>query len=185
MSDNNKKSPPTVKSGVAKSGPALLIGFTLGLVMSLFVMGLAFKIAAPTIFFKQISSEYDFDKTVNLIASRIDKLDGWTVTQILDQQKAVIKNGGKDPGKVKIIKFCNGKLSGRMLSEDQSKYMAAKMPLSIAVFEKSDGRVTIGMMNGYVLSRLFSGTREGEIMELVVRDIEKALGFVHFKYSIF
>ena len=87
--------------------------------------------------------------------------------------------------KVLIIKFCNGKLSGEMLGEDGSKFMAAKMPLSIAVYEKGDGRVTIGLMNGYVMARLFSGTREGEIMEEVIKDMESILGFLHFRYTIF
>jgi uncharacterized protein (DUF302 family) len=72
-----------------------------------------------------------------------------------------------------------------MLSKDESKYMAAKMPLSIAVYEKEDGRVTIGLMNGYVMARLFSGTREALVMEKVVKDMEEILGFLHFRFSLF
>jgi len=40
-------------------------------------------------------------------------------------------------------------------------------------------------MNGYLMARLFSGSREGEIMEYVVRDMESILGFIHFRYTIF
>ncbi len=163
----------------------IFIGAILGLVFSLFVSGLAFKVAAPKMFFKEVSVPHDFDKTVEMIQSRINKQDGWHVTDVIDQQKEVLDNGGADVGKIKIIKFCNGKLSGEMLSADSSKFMAAKMPLSIAVYEKSDGRVTIGLMNGYVMARLFSGTREGEIMEEVVKDIEEILGFLHFRFTIF
>ena len=164
---------------------AILIGAILGLTISLFVGGLAFKVAAPTMFFKEVSVPYDFDKTVRVIQERINKQEGWHVTDTIDQQKEVLENGGEDVGKVKIIKFCNGKLSGEMLSEDASKYMAAKMPLSIAVYEKSDGRVTIGLMNGYIMARLFSGTKESVIMEKVVKDVEEILGFLHFRYTIF
>ncbi len=164
---------------------AIFIGAIIGLVISLFVSGLAFKIAAPTMFFKEVSVPHDFDKTVEMLQSRINKQEGWHVTDVIDQQKEVLENGGADVGKVKIIKFCNGKLSGEMLADDGSKFMAAKMPLSIAVYEKSDGRVTIGLMNGYVMARLFSGTREGKIMEKVVKDIEEILGFLHFRYTIF
>ena len=164
---------------------AILIGLILGLVSSLFVLGLAFKIAAPTMFFKEVSVPYDFDKTIRVLQTRINKQEGWHVTDVIDQQKEVLNNGGQDVGKVKIIKFCNGKLSGVMLGDDSSKFMAAKMPLSIAVYEKSDGRVTIGLMNGYIMARLFAGTREGEIMEEVVKDIEEILGFLHFRFTIF
>jgi len=164
---------------------AIFIGAIIGLVISLFVSGLAFKVAAPTMFFKEVSVPHDFDKTVEMIQSRINKQEGWHVTAVIDQQKEVLENGGADVGKVKIIKFCNGKLSGEMLADDGSKFMAAKMPLSIAVYEKSDGRVTIGLMNGYIMARLFSGTREAKIMEKVVKDMEEILGFLHFRYTIF
>ncbi|MEA1955453.1 MAG: DUF302 domain-containing protein [Campylobacterota bacterium] len=164
---------------------SVLVGMVLGLVFSVFVVGLAFKIAAPTMFFKEVRSTYDFEKTVSLLETRINKKDGWHVTNIIDQQKEVLENGGEDVGKVKIIKFCNGKLSGVMLSADESKFMATKMPLSISVYEKRDGRVVIGLMNGYIMARLFSGTREGDIMQQVVSDMEDILSFVHFRFSMF
>lgn len=163
---------------------SVLIGMVLGVVLSAFVFGLAFKIAAPTLFFKEVKSSYDFEKTVDLISSRINKQEGWHVTTIIDQQKEVLEYGGADVGKVKIIKFCNGKLSGEMLSADESKFMATKMPLSISVYEKSDGRVIIGLSNGYVMSRLFIGTREGKIMQKVVKDMEEILSFMHFRFTI-
>ncbi|HHC11080.1 MAG TPA: DUF302 domain-containing protein [Campylobacterales bacterium] len=163
----------------------IVVGLILGLVLSLFVIGFAFKLSAPTMFFKEITVPYNFDKTVNLIKTRINKQKGWHVTTIIDQQKEILNNDGQDVGKVKIIKFCNGKLSGEMLSKDDSKFMAVKMPLSIAIYEKNDGRVTIGLMNGYMMARLFAGRAEGDIMEKVVKDIENILGFVHFRFTIF
>ncbi|MEA3371717.1 MAG: DUF302 domain-containing protein [Campylobacterota bacterium] len=164
---------------------SLFVGIALGLVVSVFVTGLAFKVAAPTMFFKEIKSPYDFDKTVELIESRINKKDDWHVTTVIDQRQEVIADNGPDVGKVKIIKFCNGKLSGEMLIADESKFMATKMPLSISVYEKSDGRVVIGLMNGYIMARLFAGTREGEIMQKVVTDMEAILSFTHFRFTIF
>lgn len=163
----------------------VFIGIVIGLVFGLFVGGVAFKIAAPTMLFKEVSSPYGFDKTVSLMRDRINRQEGWHVTTIIDQQDEIIKYGGEDVGKVKIIKFCNGILSGEMLSDDATRSMAVKMPLSIAVYEKSDGRVMLGLMNGYLMARLFSGRREGVIMERVVRDMESILGFVHFRYTIF
>ncbi len=164
---------------------SVIIGIVLGVVFSAFIFGFAFKIAAPTIFFKEIKSTYAFDKTVEIIKNNINKKEGWHVTTIIDQQQEVINNGGTNVGKVKIIKFCNGKLSGEMLGADESKFMATKMPLSISVYEKSDGRVVIGLMNGYIMARLFSGTREGVIMQKVVKDMEDILSFIHFRFTIF
>ena len=164
---------------------SVFVGLVLGVVFSAFVFGIAFKVAAPTIFFKEIISTKDFDKTVELITNKINKQEGWHVTTVIDQQKEVIDNGGEDVGKVKIIKFCNGKLSGEMLSADRSKFMATKMPLSISVYEKSNGQVVIGLMNGYIMARLFAGTPEGDIMQKVVKDMEAILSFIHFRFTIF
>ncbi|MFT7824079.1 MAG: DUF302 domain-containing protein [Sulfurimonas sp.] len=163
----------------------LLIGMILGLVLSIFVAGFAFKTAAPTMLFKEVNVPHGFDKTVQMIQDRINHQEGWHVTGVVDQQKEILENGGKDVGKVKIIKFCNGKLSGEMLGRDGSKFMAAKMPLSIAVYEKSDGRVTIGLMNGYLMARLFSGSREAVIMEQVIKDMEEIMSFTHFRFTLF
>jgi uncharacterized protein (DUF302 family) len=163
----------------------IFIGVVLGVVMSFFVIGLFFKLAAPTMFFKEVTVPYSFDKTVRVLTDRINKQNGWHVTTVIDQEKEILSHGGQDVGRVKIIKFCNGKLSGHMLERDESKFMAVKMPLSIAVYEKDDGRVTIGLMNGYIMARLFAGRREGAIMEKVVKDIEEMLGFLHFRFTIF
>lgn len=164
---------------------SVIVGIILGVVFSAFIFGIAFKIAAPTMFFKEIKSTYEFDKTVELIKSRINAKDGWHVTSIIDQQKEILENGGNDVGKVKIIKFCNAKLSAEMLSSDESKFMATKMPLSISIYEKSDGKVVIGLMNGYVMARLFSGTREGDIMQKVLKDMGEILSFIHLRATIF
>ncbi len=163
----------------------IFVGMALGIVLSAFVFGIAFKIAAPTMFFKEISSSSDFDKTVKIITTNINKQEGWHVTTVIDQRKEILDNGGEDVGQVKIIKFCNGALSGEMLGSDSSKFMATKMPLSISVYERNDGRVVIGLMNGYIMARLFSGTREGYIMQKVVKDMEEILSFVHFRFTIF
>ncbi|PHQ65823.1 MAG: hypothetical protein COB99_01815 [Sulfurimonas sp.] len=164
---------------------SILVGGILGLVFSIFVVGISFKIAAPTMLLKEVKSSYEFEKTVELIQNRINKQDGWHVTNIINQQEEIISHGGADVGKVKIIKFCNAKYAAEMLSADESKFMATKMPLSISVYEKSDGRVIIGLSNGYVMARLFSLRREGDIMEKVIKDMEEILSFTHFRFTLF
>lgn len=164
---------------------SILVGIVLGLVFSVFVMGIAFKIAAPSMLLKEVKSPYEFEKTIEMLKNRINAKEGWHVTSIIDQQEEIINNGGGDIGRVKIIKYCNAKYSAEMLSADESKIMATKMPLSISVYEKSDGRVTIGLSNGYMMARLFSARREGLIMEKVIKDMEDVLSFTHFRFTLF
>jgi uncharacterized protein (DUF302 family) len=160
-------------------------GFILGFVAALFLIPLMFKISAENMLFKQVKSPYSFDKTVEILVKRISNQPGWHVVSVIDQEEEIKKYGGPDVGPVKIIKFCNAKYAGEMLKNDRTKFMAVKMPLSIAVYEDSEGRVYISLMNGYLLTRMLSFTPESKIMEKVVRDIQNILGFLHFRYSIF
>lgn len=164
---------------------SLIVGVVLGTVFGIFLAALSFKFAAPTSLFKEVGVHYDFEKSVELIVNRLNAKEGWHVTDVIDQQAEVLKYGGGDIGKVKIIKFCNANYASQMLSADERKYMSVKMPLSISVYEKSDGRVYIGLQNGYMMSRLFKGSKEGDVMQKVVKDMEDILGFLHFRYTIF
>jgi len=163
----------------------LIAGIILGFVAALFIIPLMFKIAAEDMLFKQVKSPYDFEKTVNVLVNRISNQPGWHVVSVINQEEEIKKYGGPDVGHVKIIKFCNAKYAGEMLSSDRTKFMAVKMPLSIAVYEDSKGRVYISLMNGYLLTRMLSLTPEADIMQKVVKDIQNILGFVHFRYTIF
>ena len=164
---------------------SLIGGFILGAVLTLFIVPLLFKMSAENMLFKQIKSPYSFEKTVNILTNRISHQPGWHVVTVINQEEEIKKYGGVDVGKVAIIKFCNAKYAGEMLSDDDTKFMAVKMPLSIAVYENSKGEVFISLMNGYLLTRMLSGTKEAKIMEKVVKDIENILAFVHFRYSLF
>ncbi|GAB6074548.1 DUF302 domain-containing protein [Nautilia lithotrophica] len=164
---------------------SFLGGLIIGLVISLFIVPLFFKFSAQNMLFKQVISPYSFEKTINIITNRISKTPGWHVVTVINQEEEIKKYGGPDVGKVAIIKFCNAKYAGKMLSDDDTKFMAVKMPLSIAVYEDTKGVVKISLMNGYLLTRMLSGTKEAKIMENVIRDIQHILGFVHFRYSIF
>ncbi len=164
---------------------SLIGGFIIGFVLAMFLVPYLFKLSAQNMLFKQIKSPYSFEKTVNILTHRIAHQSGWHIVTVINQEEEIKKYGGPDVGKVAIIKFCNAKLAGKMLSDDDTKFMAVKMPLSIAVYENSKGEVFISLMNGYLLTRMLSGTKEAKIMEYVVRDIQNILGFVHFRYSIF
>ena len=163
---------------------ALIIGIIIGFAFGTFFTGLTFKLAAPHLLFKEIESPYSFDKTVEIIVNRINQQPGWHIVSIINQREEVLKHGGPDIGPMKIIKFCNADLSGRMLIADDRKFFGVKVPASIAVYEKSNGKVYISVMNSKVMSKLFTGTIQ-DVIEDVIRDAEQILNFVHFRYTIF
>ncbi len=129
-------------------------------------------------------SPYDYNKTVETIISRINGKDGWKVISVIDQAEEIRKGGGGDVGKVAIIKYCNAKYASQMLSADERKKMAVAMPISIAVYEKSNGECVVSVNNGVMTSKIYGGRTE-EIIENVSREVEEILGFMAFKFTRF
>jgi uncharacterized protein (DUF302 family) len=158
----------------------LLFGFIAGVVFT----GVVGSISSGEMLAKEFKSPYDFDKTVAVMTERINAKEGWHVTNIIDQDKAVSENGGFPIGKFKIIKYCNGKLSAEMLKADDRKKIGAMMPKSFAVYEKADGQVFIGTMNGAVIGKLFGGETE-RIIEESSLEIESIMRFVNLKFTLF
>jgi uncharacterized protein (DUF302 family) len=133
---------------------------------------------------KELKSPYDFDKTVKVMAERINLKEGWHVTTIIDQNKETIENGGFAIGNFKIIKYCHGGYSARMLKADDRKKLGNMMPKSFAVYEKSDGQVFISTMNGAIMGKIFGGEIE-TIIEEVSLEVEDMMRFINLKYTLF
>ena len=121
-------------------------------------------------------SPYDFDKTVALVQENA-KARGWIVPKVYDFQASMKKFEQPDPGKVKVVKLCQPEYAGKMLSQDDSKFVAAMMPCSIGIYEKSDGKVYVSSMNMGLMSKMFDGV-VGDTLALVAADDAKILSFL-------
>lgn len=160
----------------------VLISVAVGIVIGVFFGMLSFKLSAPTALYKEVQINYSFEKTLELVAAKINQKNGWSVVDVIDIQAGVVEF---EPNmkKMSIIKFTNHEYSAKMLHNDDSKVMAIQMPYSIVVYEKNDGRVMLGFSNGYFMSRLFAGTLQGDIMQDVIKDMEDILSFIHHRNS--
>jgi uncharacterized protein (DUF302 family) len=158
----------------------LIFGFIIGI----FFSGIAVSVSSGEMMVKEFVSPYNFDKTVEIMTKRINEKEGWHVTEIIDQNKEVIENGGFDIGNFKIIKYCHGEYSAIMLATDDRKKIGNMMPKSFAVYEKSTGQVFVSTMNGGVMGKLFGGEIE-IIIEEVSLEIEDMMRFINLKYTLF
>ncbi|MDB4583261.1 DUF302 domain-containing protein [Draconibacterium sp.] len=158
----------------------LFLGFIAGIIFS----GIALSISSGKMMVKEFKSPYDFDKTVNVMVERINGTEGWHVTGVIDQNKEVVENGGFPIGNFKIIKYCSGKYSAKMLQADDRKKIGNMMPKTFAVYEKSDGQVFVSTMNGGIMGKLFGGETE-VIIEKVSLEVESMMRFINLKYTLF
>ncbi|MCF8298007.1 MAG: DUF302 domain-containing protein [Saprospiraceae bacterium] len=158
----------------------LIFGFIAGVIFS----GVVVSVSSGEMMVKEFVSPYDFDKTVEVMTERINSKEGWHVTGIIDQNKEVIENGGYAIGNFKIIKYCHGGYSARMLKADDRKKIGNMMPKSFAVYEKSTGEVFVSTMNGAVMGKIFGGEIE-VIIEEVSLEVEDMMRFINLKYTLF
>lgn len=158
----------------------IVFGFILGIVF----VGIVTSISAGEMLAKEFKSPFDFEKTVTVVTERINAQEGWHVTNVIDQNKAVSENGGFPIGNFKIIKYCHGGFSAEMLKDDSRKKIGAMMPKSFAVYEKADGSVYISTMNGALVGKMFGGESE-RIIEESSLEIENIMRFINLKFTLF
>ena len=159
---------------------SIVLGFVLGVIFT----GITISVSSGQMMVKELKSPYDFDKTVTVMSERINAKEGWHVTTIINQNKETIENGGFAIGNYKIIKYCSGAFSARMLKADDRKKIGNMMPKSFAIYEKSDGQVYISTMNGAIMGKIFGGEVES-IIEEVSLEVEDMMRFINLKYTLF
>ncbi len=159
---------------------SLIMGFIAGILFA----GIAISVSSGEMMVKEFKSPYDFDKTVLVMVEQINGKDGWHVTEVIDQNKESIENGGTPIGNYKIIKYCSGHYSSLMLKDDDRKKIGNMMPKSFAVYEKSTGGVYVSTMNGAIMGKLFGGETE-KIIEEVSLEVEDMMRFINLKYTLF
>ena len=155
-----------------------------GLVFGAFFTGLALNISSEKMMLVEIKSPYEFEKTVEVISNRINNRGDWVVTNVIDQNKAVVDGGAPSIGNYAIIKYCSAKYSSEMLMADDLKKIGVMMPKSFAVYEKSNGQVYISTSNGAVMGKMF-GSDAASVLEKVSLEVEGIMSFVNLKFNVF
>jgi uncharacterized protein (DUF302 family) len=159
---------------------SLIFGFLIGVLFT----AVTINISAKPMLVKEFKSPYNFEKTVQVMTDRINNKEGWHVTNVIDQNKAVSENGGFPIGNFKIIKYCHGGFSAEMLKADDRKKIGAMMPKSFAVYQKSDGQVYVSTVNGAIIGKLFGGEEERIIDESSL-EIEDIMRFINLKFTLY
>jgi len=158
----------------------IFFGFIAGIMFS----AIALNLSVGNMMVKEFKSPYGFEKTVTVMTNRINEKDGWHVTEVIDQNHEVSIHGGFPIGNFKIIKYCHGGYSARVLKPDENKKYGNMMPKTFAVYEKSDGSVYISTMNGAVMGKMFGGEFE-KIIEEVSLEVESMMRFINLKFTLY
>ena len=122
--------------------------------------------------FIEFESKFGFAETVEKLSETILEKD-WKMPAIHDLQET-LKKSGKDVLPVKIIELCSPKYSFQLLEKDNLRNVSSLMPCRISVYEKSNGKNYISLMNANLFANQIGGLVEIVISQ-AYSEIEKII----------
>ena len=138
---------------------SLIIGAVLGIaaIQLPAVQQVIGKSLAPQMLI-EVESPLGFDETLDKLVENA-KAEGWKVPSKwrVNFQRNLERVTGEDIGPNQVIKMCEPEAAVRMLKHDEYKLLTTMMPCTIAVYEKSDGKVYISLMNMEILGMMYGG----------------------------
>jgi len=90
-------------------------------------------------------SPFDVPVTVEKIIAAANQ-KGWQNPAVHNLQQSLAKSG-KEVRPVQVVEICKPAYSGRMLELDNERIVSVMMPCRISVYEKSDGRTYIAVLD--------------------------------------
>lgn len=112
----------------------------------------------PNMMMKEIQSPLAFEETLEQIEANAKGM-GWKVPKKwkANFQRNFQKIVGVDIGPNKLLKMCEPNAAANILKHDEYKKLSVMMPCTIAVYEKSDGKTYISVMNLKFMSMMYGG----------------------------
>ena len=116
--------------------------------------------AGPTDFkmLIEVPSPLGFEETLERLEENAREL-GWKVPGKwkVDFQRNLMRVTDTDIGPNRVLKMCEPFAAAKLLVNDEYKQLTAMMPCTIAVYEKSDGKTYIAMMNLEAMGQMYGG----------------------------
>ena len=141
----------------------IIVGIIIGVVLcvaSLMAPGMQEKMAQTMgqQMLIEIESPLGFDETLVKLEENA-KAAGWKVPSKwkVNFQRNLNKVTGTDIGPNRVLKMCEPKAAVKILVHDKYKKLTTMMPCTIAVYEKSDGKVFISLMDMRMLGMIYGG----------------------------
>lgn len=151
--------------------------FLAGFISGLIVVALLITFVLPKILFSVNESQYDFDKTTEVI-TEATKNSNWKMPHEYDLQQ-IMTNNGFSVRPVKVFSICKPDIAVRILNNDDDRHISAMMPCRVAIYQKADGKTCISRINAGLFAKLLGGKASavmgdaGEGSENILKSVVK------------
>ena len=107
------------------------------------------------------ASPLGYEETIAKLIENAKGL-GWKVPKKWKRtfQKNFKRIAKVDIGRNMLIEMCQPHAAAKLLVHDKYKKFLSMMPCTVAVYEKSDGKVYLSMMNIQMMGQLYKGQKE-------------------------
>jgi uncharacterized protein (DUF302 family) len=95
-------------------------------------------------------SPFNVPVTVDKIIEAANQ-KGWQSPAVHNLQQSLAKSG-KKVLPVEVVEICKPEYSGRMLEQDDGRIISILMPYRISVYEESDGKTYVALLNMSVMT---------------------------------
>jgi uncharacterized protein (DUF302 family) len=148
----------------------MFLVFLLGAVLGAVGLGMALTAKASTLMVQEGVSPSSFDETIAKL-QKAAEAEGWKVLGVRKLHESVKQHAQIDIRPVAVVDLCHPGHAGKILADDTARRVSVFMPCTIAVYEKSDGKVYVGSTNAALLGRAFGGV-VSEVMGGAVADAQ-------------
>lgn len=118
-------------------------------------------------------SRGDFITTLDALKKQLE-IDGWNIVAEINLGARLAKKKVAIPGGLVILELTSGKNAVPLLQNEDTRYVAALMPCSVAVYGMSDGRVVVSRMNTGMLAGMLE-PQIAAVMNTASRDLDETI----------
>ena len=122
--------------------------------------------------FIEDESKYEFNKTAVELKLVLEK-NGWQVTEKRDMKEHYAQFGFETRDIV-TFEICKPKGAVDILNEDKYTRMVPFMPMRVAIYKKSDGKIYISRLKLKMMGKMNTGVVK-KVMKVGAIDLEKAV----------
>jgi uncharacterized protein (DUF302 family) len=130
--------------------------FVLGLVLGALAVAGGVLWKGSSLAVNEVESPSTVDETVARL-TKAAEAEGWKVLGVRKLHESIKQGTGLDVRPVHVVELCHPAHAGKILKEDAARPVSVFMPCSIAVYEKTDGKVYVASTNATLLGRVFGG----------------------------
>ena len=151
----------------------IVIAMALGAAGTLYYL----RVNLGSLLISEVQSPLGFEETLEFIEDQAKSI-GWKVPKKwkANFQKNFMKIADKDIGPMKLLKMCEPHIAADLLEKDMNKFLSVMMPCTFSVYQKSDGKTYVAMMN----LELFAKAMGGDVVPAMERAWPDMLKMIDF-----